>query len=135
MVTSMVYACVWLKREHLKNIESLEVIRNRKIGNDLYEKLGETLLENTNILFDKMVKEEINKAGISNNDHEYFKRFKYCVDETNKLIDKGLQFFPASKSPDEVKVNFPDFTKAIKDMLPEVLKLSTPSPDQNAEEN
>jgi len=123
LVTAMVYSYIWLKRELIKNDELVEVARNRRISNDLYQSLADELKKQTNTQFEAMIKENAQKAGIDSNNHEYFERYKFCVTEIGKLIDRGLQFFPSSKSPNEIKSTLPDFTKSINNMLPEALKL------------
>ena len=88
-----------------------------------------TLLEND-------VKTVMHNAGAPEEDKEYFERIKYCVSEMNSLIDKGLQFFPASKSPNEVKSIFPDFSKSGFDkMLPKLQEIpEKASPIEDEEE-
>ncbi|MCW5212995.1 hypothetical protein VU04_08800 [Desulfobulbus sp. TB] len=124
LVASVVYAALVLKREHIKNQESLEVVRNRKIANDLYENLSNSLLEHHKRLLEDKAKEIAADAGADDNDHEYIERIKFCIDELNQLIDKGLKFFPSSKSPNEVQTKLPDFSKnKLEEMLPDVKKL------------
>jgi hypothetical protein len=82
------------------------------------------LLEQNKKLLEEKVNEIAAEAGAASNDHEYSARVKFCIDELNKLIDKGLKFFPSSKSPSEVENKLPDFSKnTIEEMLPDVKKI------------
>ncbi|MCI5222449.1 MAG: hypothetical protein D3924_07215 [Candidatus Electrothrix sp. AR4] len=130
-ISSLVYACILLKKEQAMNAELLALVRNRKLTADLYEKLRSELLERTAILLENTIKKETRKLGIPDDAHEYFEKFEYCVNETLKLIDCGLQFFPSSKARNEVKITFPDFAKKIEEMLPEVPIERKQSQDQN----
>lgn len=135
LVASVVYTVLFLKREHIKNQELLEVVRNRKITNDLYENLSNDLLEKHKRLLEDQVKEIAVYAGADDNDHEYLGRIKFCIDELNQLIDKGLKFFPASKSPSEVQSKLPDFSKnTIEEMLPDVKKLPEKTSENTAQQ-
>ncbi|MCI5225173.1 MAG: hypothetical protein D3918_00600 [Candidatus Electrothrix sp. AX2] len=134
LVASVVYTALILKREHIKNQELLEVVRNRKIANDLYENLSNDLLEKHKKLLEDQVKEIAADAGADENDHEYLERIKFCIDELNQLIDKGLKFFPSSKSPSEVQSKLPDFSKnTIEEMLPDVKKLPEKTSENTAQ--
>jgi len=118
VVASIVYAAIYLKREDIKNKELLEVVRNRRITNDMLENLGNQLKDK----LDEQLKEQIllitKEAGAPIKDKEYQERIKHCIKETSELIDKGLKFFPASKSPNELISKFPDFSKTnIEDMI------------------
>ena len=84
--------------------------------------------------FDKKIKENMLTADIEEEDNEYFERYKYCMSELSKLVESGMQFFPSSKSPDEIKTTLPDFSqKNIKDMLPESLKITNSEESVNDE--
>lgn len=135
LVVSAVYAVLLLKREDIKNQELLEVVRNRRIANNLYENLSNDLLENHKKLLEGQVKEIAADAGADENDHEYLERIKFCIDELNQLIDKGLKFFPASKSPSEIQSKLPDFSKnTIEEMLPDVKKLPEKTSEDTAQQ-
>lgn len=125
IITYLVYLVILAKREKIKNDEAIEVVRNRRITNDLYEQMSNQLLKNTDKFVDKKIKEKMVNIGIDEKDNEYFERYKYCMSELSKLVEKGLQFFPSSKSPDEIKTTLPDFSqKKISDMLPESLRIA-----------
>ena len=135
LFASVVYAALVVKREHIKNQELLEVVRNRKIANDLYENLGNSLSEHSKKLLEDQAKEIAADAGADENDHEYLERIKFCIDELNQLIDKGLKFFPASKSPSEIQSKLPDFSKnTIEEMLPDVKKLPEKTSEDTAQQ-
>ena len=119
VIVSIVYAAIFLKREDIKNKELLEVVRNRKITNDMLEGLGKQLSDR----LEEQIKEQIlsisKEAGATASDKEYQERIKHCIKETSSLIDKGLQFFPSTKSPNDIISKLPDFTKNnIEDMIP-----------------
>ncbi|MCW5200751.1 hypothetical protein VU07_02920, partial [Desulfobulbus sp. F4] len=124
VVVSVIYSVVRLQREYIRNKEFLEIARNKKITNDIYENLGRQLLEENKRLLEEQAKGIAAEAG-ADNEHEYIERVKYGIKELTDLIDKGLKFFPASISPSEIKSKLPDFTKnSIEEMLPEVKMLS-----------
>ena len=104
----------------------MEVVRNRKITNDLIERLSEEMLAQSSKLIDDKMSEFIQEAGIDKKDNEYFERYKNCVSILTELIDKGLKFFPSTKSTNDIKSILPDFSKDdIKEMLPEILKIQS----------
>lgn len=133
-IASLVYIVILTKREAIKNQESLEVIRNRKITNDLFEQLASQLQKNTENFINNKIKENMVDMKGENIDNEYFERYKFCVNEMGKLIDKGMKFFPSSKSPNDIKSTLPDFSqKDLKDMLPETQKIESNLVEDNAE--
>ncbi|MCI5179229.1 MAG: hypothetical protein D3911_07890 [Candidatus Electrothrix sp. AW3_4] len=135
LVASVVYAALVVKREHIKNQELLEVVRNRKITNDLYEDLSRSLSEDYKKLLEDQAKKIATDAGADENDHEYLGRIKFCIDELKQLIDKGLKFFPSSKSPSEIQSKLPDFSKnTIEEMLPDVKKLPEKTSENTAQQ-
>ena len=125
---------ILVKREEIKNQELLEVVRNRKITNDLIERLSEEMLAQSSKLIDDKMSEFIQEAGIDKKDNEYFERYKNCVSILTELIDKGLKFFPSTKSPNDIKSILPDFSKDdIKEMLPEILKIQSSDQEKGPE--
>lgn len=132
IITSIVYASILLKREQIKNQELLEVVKNRRINNNIYESLSSELLEKNKQLLDSQTNDIAREAGAEGEDREYCEKIKYSIDEISKLIEKGLQFFPSSKSPSEIATKLPDFSKnSLEEMLPEVKKL----PEEASENN
>ncbi|WP_417914078.1 hypothetical protein [Candidatus Electronema sp. JM] len=124
VVVSVVYSVIYLHREYIKNKEALEVIRNRRISNDIYENLSKQLLDENGRLLEEQAAKIAFEAGAEKNNQEYISRVKFCINELNVLIDKGLKFFPSSTSPSEIKNKLPDFSKNnIEEMLPEIKKL------------
>lgn len=134
IIAYIIYIAIQLKREQIKNKELIEVARNRKITNDMLENLNKQLCSNLNTFSDNYIKSVMKRAGAPDNDKEYFERIKYCINEITSLIDKGFQFFPASKSPNEIKSVFPDFSKSgFDEMLPkleEIPEKASPSEDK-----
>ena len=125
---------ILVKREEIKNQELLEVVRNRKITNDLIERLSEEMLAQSSKLIDDKMSEFIQEAGVDKKDNEYFERYKNCVSILTELIDKGLKFFPSTKSPNDIKSILPDFSKDdIKEMLPEILKIQSSDQEKGPE--
>lgn len=124
LVVSLIYAVIFLKREHIKNQELLEVVRNRKVTNDIYENLSKELLEkNRKLLLEEQAVQIADEAGAKNNP-EYIERVKFCINELNILIDKGLKFFPVSISPSEIQSKLPNFSRSnIEEMIPEMKKI------------
>jgi hypothetical protein len=109
----------------------LEIVRNRKITNDMMENLNDQLSESLKKTLDSQAQEVMMKAGAPDTDKEYFERVKYCIKEISSLIDKGLQFFPSSVTPTEVKSVFPDFTRSNPgEMIPEMKEIT-----ENSDEN
>ncbi|MCW5198720.1 hypothetical protein VU06_03110, partial [Desulfobulbus sp. F3] len=94
VVVSVIYSVVRLQREYIRNKEFLEIARNKKITNDIYENLGRQLLEENKRLLEEQAKGIAAEAG-ADNEHEYIERVKYGIKELTDLIDKGLKFFPA----------------------------------------
>jgi len=124
VVVSVIYASILLKREHIKNQELLEVVKNRKITNDIYQNLSEELLNKSRQMLDEEAIKIANQAGVKDSDKEYSRRIKYCINEISELIDKGLKFFPSSKSPSEIETKLPDFSKnSVEEMLSDVKRL------------
>lgn len=132
IITSIVYASILLKIEQIKNKELLEVVKNRRIDNNIYESLSSELLEKNKQLLDSQTNDIAREAGAKEGDRKYCEKIKYSIDEISKLIDKGLQFFPSSKYPSEIVTKLPDFSKnSLEEMLPEVKKL----PEEASENN
>jgi len=124
IISTLAYTVILVKREEIKNQELLEVVRNRRITNDLIERLSQEILAQSNKLINAKMSEFIQEAGIDKKDNEYLERYKHCVSILTELIDKGLKFFPSTKSPNDIKSVLPDFSKDdIKEMLPEILKI------------
>ena len=124
VIVSVIYSVIHLQREYIRNKEFLEIARNKKITNDIYQNLSNQFLEENKKLLEEQAKGIAAEAG-AGNDHEYPERVKYVIKELTDLIDKGLKFFPASTSPSEIQSKLPDFTKnSIEEMLPEVKMLS-----------
>jgi len=124
IISTLAYTAILVKREEIKNQELLEVVRNRKITNDLIERLSQEILAQSNKLINAKMSEFIQEVGIDKKDNEYLERYKHCVSILTELIDKGLKFFPSTKSPNDIKSVLPDFSKDdIKEMLPEILKI------------
>lgn len=125
---SVIYAAIFLHGEYIKNQEAIEVVRNRKITNDLYENYSNKLLdimeEERKKQLDKQAKKISKEAGADENDNEYNQMVKLCITEIDELVKSGIKFFPSSTSPSEIKRIFPDFSKnSIEEMLPEVKRL------------
>ena len=134
LISTLAYIVIFIKREEIKNQELLEVVRNRKITNDLIERLSEEMLAQSSKLIDDKMSEFIQEAGIDKKDNEYFERYKNCVSILTELIDKGLKFFPSTKSPNDIKSILPDFSKDdIKEMLPEILKIQSSDQEKGPE--
>ena len=134
IISTLAYMVILVKREEIKNQELLEVVRNRKITNDLIERLSEEMLAQSSKLIDDKMSEFIQEAGIDKKDNEYFERYKNCVSILTELIDKGLKFFPSTKSPNDIKSILPDFSKDdIKEMLPEILKIQSSDQEKGPE--
>ena len=134
IIVSVIYSVIF-KRENIKNQELLQVVRNREITNDLYESFGKQLQQQTDNLLRGQVQHIMEEAGADADDHEYSERIKYCINETAELIDKGLQFFPSTQSPNDIKNKLPDFSKSkIEEMLPKVKELPDVA-DESDEEN
>jgi hypothetical protein len=135
VISFIIYMVIQLKREQIKNNELLEVARNRKITNDMLENISKQLSSNLDTLLENDIKSLMQRAGAPDTDKEYFERIKYCVNEMTGLIDKGLQFFPASKSPNEIKSIFPDFSKSgFDEMLPKLVEIpENASPEEDKE--
>ena len=134
LISTLAYIGIFIKREEIKNQELLEVVRNRKITNDLIERLSEEMLAQSSKLIDDKMSEFIQEAGIDKKDNEYFERYKNCVSILTELIDKGLKFFPSTKSPNDIKSILPDFSKDdIKEMLPEILKIQSSDQEKGPE--
>jgi len=73
---------------------------------------------------EEQINEIMSKIGTTQeDDNEYFNRVKFAIDETSKLVDKGMEFFPSLTSTQEVKDMLPDFTKDLENMLTELKKL------------
>lgn len=124
IISTLAYTVILVKREEIKNQELLEVVRNRRITNDLIERLSQEILAQSNKLINAKMSEFIQEVGIDKKDNEYLERYKHCVSILTELIDKGLKFFPSTKSPNDIKSVLPDFSKDdIKEMLPEILKI------------
>ncbi|MCD6366662.1 MAG: hypothetical protein J7L46_03880 [Bacteroidales bacterium] len=131
IIASIVFTAILLKREKIKNDELIEVVRNRKITNDMIENLSGQLSNNLDNLLEEQTQSIFEQAEADPKDQEYNKRIKYCIKETSKLINKGLQFFPASKAPSELKSSFPDFRKkSIEDMIPKRKEIPEETSDQ-----
>lgn len=126
--TQVIYAVILLKREHIKNKDIQENVRLKSITNNAYEKVLSQMLELSELeisnLKDTQANEILSKVGTTKEkDNEYFNRVKFAIDETSKLVDKGMEFFPSSTSTQDVKNMLPDFTKDLINMLPELKKL------------
>lgn len=134
IISTLAYIVILMKREEIKNQELLEVVRNRRITNDLIEKLSQQTLAQSSKLINAKMSEFIQEAGIDKEDNEYLERYKLCVSILNELIDKGLKFFSSTKSPNAIKSVLPDFSKDdIKEMLPEILKIQSSDQEKGPE--
>lgn len=125
MFTKIVHAVILIERELLKNKDLKENIRLKTITNNGYENMLKQLDELTKhdieIIKNKEIEEIMNKVGASKEkDNEYYERIKFSIDETRKLIDKGMQFFPSSVATQDVKDTLPDFTKDLEHMIPNI---------------
>ncbi|CAK8721173.1 MAG: hypothetical protein CDV28_14610 [Candidatus Electronema aureum] len=127
VVASVVYSVIYLQGEYIKNQEAVEVVRNRRIANDIYEKLSNQLIEENKKQLDEQAIKIAKEAGAVPEDkdyHEYSQRVKFCITEIDELVKLGLKFFPASTSPNEIQRKLPDFSKnSIEEMLPDIKKL------------
>ena len=103
----------------------------------MLENLNEQLSSNLKTLLENDIRSVMQRAGAPEDDQDYFERIKYCITEITSLIDKGLQFFPASKSPNEIKSIFPDFSKSgFDEMLPKLEEIpEKASSSENKGEN
>lgn len=128
LFTKVIHSVILLQRESIKNKDIQENVRLKSITNNAYEDLLSQMKELSKNEIDSIKDEQINeilsKVGTTQkDDNEYFNRVKFAIDETSKLIDKGMEFFPASTATQDVKDMLPDFTKDLKNMLAELKKL------------
>jgi hypothetical protein len=128
LFTDVIHTVILLEREMIINKSLQEDVRLKAITNDKYKivlsQMEDLAKHDLEFLKDKQINEIISKYKISENeDPEYFSRIKFAIDETNKLINKGMEFFPSSTATQEIKDTLPDFTKNIQDMLPKIKQL------------
>lgn len=128
LFTKVIHAVILMRREHIKNKDLQENVRLKSITNNAYEDLLSRMQELSKNEIDAIKDEQINEIMIKvgttqKDDNEYYNRVKFAIDETSKLIDKGMEFFPSSTATQEVKDTLPDFTKDLENMLPELKKL------------
>ncbi|PNV83459.1 MAG: hypothetical protein C0627_05005 [Sulfurimonas sp.] len=128
LFTKVIHAVILMQREHIKNKDLQENVKLKSITNNAYENLLSQMQELSKKEIDAIKDEQINEIMIKlgttqKNDNEYYNRVKFAIDETSKLIDKGMEFFPSSTATQEVKDTLPDFTKDLENMLPELKKL------------
>lgn len=132
IVASVVYAAILLKREKIKNDEMIEVVRNRRITNDTLENLTKDLREDYKKTRDQQVEEISKQAECPGDEKEYDQRINHSIEKMIELIDKGLKFFPSSKSPNDIKSLLPDFSKTkLDDMLSESKMLENSNDDES----
>lgn len=128
LFTKVIHAVILIQRESIKNKDLEENVRLKSITNNAYENILSQMRELTkkdiNDVKEKEIEEILSKVGTTKEeDNEYYNRVKFAIDETSKLIDKGMQFFPSSTATQEVKDTLPDFTKDLENMLPELKKI------------
>lgn len=123
--TKIVHAVILIERELLKNKDLKENIKLKAITNSAYEnilkQMEELTIHDVEIIKNKEINEIMNKLETSKEkDNEYYERIKFSIDETRKLINKGMQFFPSSVATQDVKDTLPDFTKDLEHMIPNI---------------
>ncbi|NOQ31972.1 MAG: hypothetical protein GQ570_12710 [Helicobacteraceae bacterium] len=128
LFTKVIHAVILLQREYIKNKDMQENVRLESITNHAYEtilsQMQELAKQEINNIKDEQAEEILSKVGTTKKENnDYFNRVKHVIDETSKLIDKGMVFFPSSTATQEVKDTLPDFTKDLENMLPELKKL------------
>jgi len=129
---SFVVGLVYLRREKRKNEDAIEDIRKKRQLNDLFKKLSDRAVEaydkDANEYYDNLKSAQVEKmfkdAHLKTVDNEFRKRVKVSFDRGLKLLEQGVQFFPSSKAPDEIKNKIPDFTKPLNNMLPKLKELT-----------
>lgn len=126
--SQLIQTAILLEREQLKNKHIEEIIRREKTITDGYENilsnLNEQLKHDLDDIKNNSVDEIVKKANINlEEEPEYPARVKNSIDSIIKLIAKGMKFFPSAKATEVNKEILPDFTKELKDMLPETKQL------------
>ena len=92
------YFCV--KEKDIEIEGKREVVRTMGLGNDLLEKINESLTQS----FDTYREQELNK--LLGDENERNERIKLSVNLLETLMDKGLQILPSLSAPEETKLSF-----------------------------
>lgn len=120
MCANLIWAAVVVNNRYEETKITQEHVRTIKLKNDLIEAIVEHQKQHLDS-FKESEATAIANEFIPNPTPEKIQQLKMSIESISLLIDKGAQFYPSIKAPEEVKQLFPDFN--IKKLIESKTKL------------
>jgi len=121
LFANLIWSAVAIKNKIKEAEYAEEHMRTIKIKNDLLEGLAKHHVEYIKQVKDAEAQHIINEYMAGRTTPDLQNNIKGSIEAISELIDKGAQFYPSIKAPEEIKMLFPNF--AIKELLESKINL------------